>query len=83
MRVVLILSKQKRPMPPYKADHIIRGRVPAYMAPTPSFCAMRRIERKTGDPGGSMPVESLVFTTSKGVVKADEKQLAQPPAIAV
>ena len=46
---------------------------------TPSVATIPFIAWNTGVPAGTTPVANRVLTTSKGVVRRDERKLARPP----
>lgn len=79
-RYRLQYSKQLKPMPPNRADHSTRSPAPAYRTDSPSSLDISQMERNMGAPGGSMPVASRVFTTSRGVVRMEDRAEDTDPA---
>ena len=69
-------------MPPNRADQSTLSPAPAYSTDSPSSLEMSQMDRHTGAPGASIPVASLVFTTSMGVVSMEDKAEDTDPAIA-
>lgn len=79
-KCLLHASNDANPTPPNNADIRTRACTPANRPPNPSLATILLIACKTGVPGGTTPVANRVLTTSRGVVRMDEKALAIPPA---